>query len=454
MTTSRPASRVASPILDATVENQVRDDPLGKMLLGIVDKLNHLIEVNPKGGLPFSYNSLMRDFDQFSNQQTQKISEETPKLESLVSNVQEKLLEKELNFAYTDIVVDPPKYFSESPTLQDPKRMSDVLKIFPTRAKFTNPSNNIIEHLNAINYSQEIARLSETEFRSILPKCFGSGPYSHLIEWLGHGMDLHDIWFNLLNLYDIRDSPEIARSKLNNFKLYKDTKLTKLLANITILASRVSSILPPGSARKDLFNVESVSNLIRILPTNSSSTITNHINHLQSKLGRHPTFVEVTKALTPFTQSIERDIAANGYSNNAKNVKSTFQLARVEKTAKAERFSTGRKTSSKREKVPHEREGSVSNIFFNKEQENVNYQPRKFSPQNRPNNFYNNKPKKYCSLCGQSNHEASDKCFKMRNSAGKQLVVIPTSRPCPNCIKIDGSKLFHPEKLCFKKKGA
>ena len=54
MSTSKPTSRAASPIFDMNIENQVRDDPLGKLLLGIVDKLNHLIEVNPKGGLPFS----------------------------------------------------------------------------------------------------------------------------------------------------------------------------------------------------------------------------------------------------------------------------------------------------------------------------------------------------------------------------------------------------------------
>ena len=391
----------------------------------------------------------MKDFGQFSSQQTQKISDETPKLESLVSNVQKKLLKKELNFAYTDIVVSPPKFFSCTPTLEDPKRMSDVLKIFPTRNKFTNPSNNIIEHLNSINYSQEIARLNEAEFRAILPKCFGAGPYSHLIEWLGHGMDLSDIWFNLLNLYDTRDDPETARTKLNGYKLFKDTKLTKLLANITILASRISSILPAGPSRLALFNVEAVSNLIRILPTNSSSTVTNHINTLQSKLGRQPTFVEVTKSLSPYTQSIEKDIAANGYNNSSKNNKSTFQLsAKVDRQTKAEGRATGRQNISKREKVHSNREDSVSHIFFNKERDSPKYRQGKFSSQNK----FNNKPKKYCSLCGQTNHEASDTCFKMKNAAGKQLTVIPASRPCSYCLKLDGTKLFHPERLCFKEK--
>ena len=101
MTSSRPPSRAASPILDVESENRVRDDPLGNLLLNISGKLNHLIELNPRGGNPISYNSLMRDFKQFTNQQTQKISEETPKLESLVTNVQDKLIEKELNFACT-----------------------------------------------------------------------------------------------------------------------------------------------------------------------------------------------------------------------------------------------------------------------------------------------------------------------------------------------------------------
>ena len=447
MSTSRPPSRSASsppsPIIISEHEKATRNDPLGSLLLNLAGKVNHLIENSPKGGLPLNYDALCQNFGEFSTNQNDKILSERKNVDDLTLDVQQNLLQKELGYAASEITINPPDYFSPTPTLTDPKRMSDVLKVFPTKSKFSNSSHNIIDHLSTINYAQAIANLSEPEFRNILPKCFGGAPFTHISEYITHSMPLSDIYFSLMRLYDNRDSPDEARKKLENIKIYKDTKFVKLLANITLLCSRIASILPIGESRTSLFNVEAISALLKILPNNSAQTITTHINSLQSKLGRGPTFIEVTKALAPFQTSIEKDFEQNGLSS--RNSKNNFNIS-----ASTNQRDTTRRNFARR--TVQRNEDRKVNIFFNTEDKNTPQGSKR--PFNRNKNYtstsQSSKNGKFCSLCGKDNHVAADGCFKMRLN-GKQVTVIPSGKPCPNCLNIDGTRLFHPAKFCFRK---
>ena len=121
-----------------------------------------------------------------------------------------------MNFSVYDNIIKPPSIFSESDTLNEPRRMAEVLKCFPTKDRFSAGSNiNILQHLENINYAQSIANLSESEFLGILPKCFKNEAYLHLIEWISHGMQIGDIFHSLTKIYDNRDTHETARIKLN-----------------------------------------------------------------------------------------------------------------------------------------------------------------------------------------------------------------------------------------------
>ena len=62
-------------------------------------------------------------------------------------------------------------------------------------------------------------------------------------------------------------------------------------------------------------------------------------------------------------------------------------------------------------------------------------------------------PPKYCSLCGTYNsHNASDLCFKMKDSNNKPIMIVPAQKACNICLKVKGVSLFHLEKFCFHEK--
>ena len=485
---SRKSSRAASPCRDGEIEvirnplgeyeERTRDDPLGSIILNLAGKINSLIETNPKMNKdPINYNNLCNNFIDFA--ESSKKSQ--PKLMDIANSVQNSILDKEMNFSVYDNIIKPPSIFSESDTLNEPRRMAEVLKCFPTKDRFSAGSNiNILQHLENINYAQSIANLSESEFLGILPKCFKNEAYLHLIEWISHGMQIGDIFHSLTKIYDNRDTHETARIKLNEFRIKPNMKLIKIISHLQMLASRVASILPPGEGRTSLYNIEATSALIKILPTNSSHLIQNHVNSLQAKMMRVPSFIEITKSITPFFTSIESDIEANAF-NSFKKKNFLGQLTERKETrnrgvengygsnqVKSHSMLYSQGENFKRENF----RGNFSSNKYNQYETNTkgenwrnNYSPRDRTERprqnfnsnyQRPNNFANNgRPTgtKYCSLCGRSNHNASDGCNQMKFN-NRIIKVIPTHRPCGICEEIDGKKLYHPSRYCFRKTNA
>jgi hypothetical protein len=70
-------------------------------------------------------------------------------------------------------------------------------------------------------------------------------------------------------------------------------------------------------------------------------------------------------------------------------------------------------------------------------------------PNNIPlrNRNANNKNNNTCSLCGMSNHEATN-CRNMVDNQGKKIELIPTYGVCQACPQSVHPRLHHPEALC------
>lgn len=59
------------------------------------------------------------------------------------------------------------------------------------------------------------------------------------------------------------------------------------------------------------------------------------------------------------------------------------------------------------------------------------------------------RPKPYCSLCGEVGHRAVDVCYQMKDEGGRVREVIPTQDHCRECEDALGKKLHHPPSVCF-----
>ena len=388
---------------------------------------NHLVDLS----------KVRRDLNNQALTLDSKFDLQNEKISSLSKDVQNEILTQELNFAQVDNSVHPPVNFASEATLTDPRRLHDVAKIFPTRDKF-NGNSNILSFLSQLNYCQEVAQLTHSEFRDMMLRCFSKTPYTYVEEFLKNNMSTQDIYYSLISLYDSRLSPDEAKSNLNNLKVSKNTKLAKVIGEIMLLGGRASSILPEGEARCALYNVECNSAFVKVLPPHSSTLVSNQINLLHAKLQRSPTFVEVCKSVKPFFDSIQKNIDSLG-TNDPSNFHKRFKpkVYSLSKESDEQSKQTFKKPSNFQNK----------NSGFNRSRPST-----KFTPQSKTGSHdMSMDKKKYCTLCGRNGHTAKDLCYKMRLDNNKIISVVPSYTPCPTCLEKNNVRLFHPVKYCFNR---
>ena len=433
---SRPTSPVRNeeqpfviPPSSIITPSQVETDPNSDSIMELSAKLNDLALSLGRDHL-VDLSQVRRNLETKSNSLENKLLEQSNKINNISKSIQKELLETEMNFCYVESI-KPPENFADGQTLLDPKRLYESTKVFPTREKF-NGTSNIISFLEQVNYAQQVVALSEQEFREMLLRCFTRTPYLYLEEFLKNGMSTADIYMSLISLYDSRLSPETAKADLSELKCTKNKKVAKLLGEIMLLAGRAASILPQGSARSALYNVECNTALVKALPTSSSTLVSNQLNLLHAKLQRAPTFVELCKSVKPFTASIQKDISQFGVNDSNSYKKFKPKVFNLMHTDSGGNFSKLSQKSGNHETNSHDGKS------FKKD-------PRSFTKK------FDNKSStsKYCTLCGRTGHTAQDICFKMRSDTGKVISVIPSYSPCKNCLQKNNVKLYHPIAMCF-----
>ena len=458
LVTSDMEQEETPPVNDQTTRNDLHKQvtnrhPMGKLLLRMAGQHNDLCEKGNNTNI-VNLDNLCQDF--YENLQLEqsnlrkKLTKQngdieaigqklTAQYDNIGQTVESSILEKEMNFSSMKQSIDPPKYFSDVPVLTTAKTLNETLKIFPTRHsnKFDG-SGNILEFLTELNSCQEIARLSEPEFLQMLTKCLTKDPYFETIEYIQYKYKPADIYFALISLYDKRLSPSEARKELNDINCHKGWTIVKLQAKIMKLASRIASDLPPGEGRGGLYNLEATNALKRCVPTQSKQLITNQHNTLCAKLMRTPTFIEITKCLLPFHDSINEDIYMNSpVAPNSKSYKPNYHSRNNSNySGKNKIFMI---ESSDKEQIAH------NDKPYSQERTNKYRGPFGKKSMSEPNE----RNKKYCSLCGSNSHNASDICYKMRTDQNRIIQCVPSYDRCKTCYLETGKELFHAPKYCF-----
>ena len=396
--------------------------------------------------------------------------------------IENSILNKELNYHSVNASVQPPVYFSSEAVITTGRKLQDVLKTFPTKSteRFNGTAQgiNVLEFLHAMNSAQAIMKLSKEEFLQILLKCVSGKVYTLVSECVNYGNDVGDVYHSLITLYDTRMTSADARKMLMNFRAMRNQSLMKVQSQVMEYASRVASDLPVGSSRTHMFNIEANNGLVRCLPHNSATIVSNVINSLCARLQRNPSYVEVIKTLHKYADTINQDIArngvhvsknshGNGYSISSKSNFKVYSMEKRQARSDSTRGKHFRGNNNNREKsgAPTMRRHYTSNDSkrFHVNAMNTYHKNRDVRGQDRTYNMNSDRNgfKKgqkstfkgtYCSLCGSRSHSAENICFKMKDENSRVIEVVPTFYPCEYCLKNVGKKLFHPINLCFNKR--
>ena len=398
-------------------------------------------------------------------------------------DVEGNILNKELNFDSLNAPIRPPVKFSSVPVITTASKMAEVLKSFPTKSnqRFSGKGGSVLEFLNSMNTGQQITNLSKPEFLQVMLKCVSGRVYSMISECIGHNHEIPDVYYSLITLYDNRMTSTKARQILMTYRVPKADNLTKAQSYILELASRVASQLPEGKSRTSMFNIEANNALIRCLPHYASTIATNVLNTLASKLTRNPSFLELTKALTKYRDSINLDITNNGDENRSKNRSRSYREDRNDRKLYAVNTSPNKRYPNSSNNQ-NNRQGRNNNRYnnrynnrpgyrHNRPQTQGRYRKNSVNSVNSQNNRSESQPKdraynmnqnggfrgkkggnsKYCSLCAGTNHNSSDICYKMRDSTGRIVETVPTYNHCETCLQVMGKKVYHPASLCFNR---
>ena len=263
-----------------------------------------------------------------------------------------------------------------------------------------------------------------------------------------------ELYHYLLKRYDQSLSPEKARQRLTMLKASRTDTLAKLISTILKLTHQASLILPP-ECRSILSDLEACQHLIEALPQSSSQFCMQRWTDMKIKQ-KVPRFFAFVQVLDPFREMIDQDIAENGVQERSQNYKYKGKTVNLltksnEQPAKKQFVDTKRNGYEKKNY-----QNNSPNTWKRTGNNNMNNQNKEASGrqstwrQNGNNN--NNKPKeqKFCSLCGQWSHNASDGCRCMMNAEGKVVpCVIPVKQICSNCSNKVHTPLHHKAEYCI-----
>ena len=410
-------------------------DPLGRLILEMASKQNELARKNRSVSSIINLNDICNVFVS-SVEERKKVAEQTKNLDTLPNEIEKNILTKELNFAHLNQAIHPPEFASE-----DTNKLAEAAKIFPVRYKFTGTNRSVLEFLEDLNFCQKSLKLSQPEFLDILLRCVTSKAYQTISEFVRLGYSVDDIYLNLILQFDNRATAQSCRKEIANLFVSKSSNLIDLQNHIMYLASRISSQLPPGEARQNLYNLEGCRALINALPTNSSHIVGSNYNIMTAKLGAAPSFVQLIKTLVPHHDSINNDIRTNGKASHM----NSDRRPRFHRDTRSKIFSIS-STDGRSDKRNMDNNMSSQNRrpFVNNMQRNTQFR--------RGNkDFEGRKEGKHCSLCGASNHTASQICYKMKTDNGRICEVVPSFKHCETCEKLMGKRLFHPPKFCINR---
>ena len=389
----------------------------------------------------------------------------------------ERLLQRELNSHILTQEIEPPEYFSPVPTLTTPHKMAENLKLFPNRnnrfsGDLKETSMTIVEFLSLMKAAQKQCKLSLDEFQDALLTSTTGKAHLLLKEWIDNGQNMSSIFHSLTLHFDKRLSAEEARVQLAIYNAPKTANLADVIAHIQLLVGRISIGLPDQASRKASYNHETITALIKSLPPYSATTVQNTFSQLSAKMGRACEATELTRALNMYRHSIDTDIKNNGVDNSKNRMgRQNFVGNRRNKNPNWRQFSSY-SIQQNMSRPPYVQNNGKFNQFSNLKQDfkntfmHKNLPPRlNMSSGNNERRQVNGRFKKNpikprtnysnmgCSLCGLSDHKASQGCPNMKTDDGRLYKTLPSHSTCSLCPGAKKNTLNHPPMVCPFRKG-
>jgi len=479
-------SQTSNPDMDTYIAF-TKNSPLGRVLLSMTNDNMRLAAKTKENAMETRIPELCENF--YNAMMIEKQSNNR-RIWQAMSDIEDRLINKELNSHKINQSVEPPNNFSDVPTLTTPKQRVDCLKLFPTGShKFSGQKKDgqmdIMEYLSLVKSAQAQCNLSIPEFYEMLLASTTGKAHLLMSEWISLNEDPATIFHNLLLHFDKRIQPEEARKQLYSYKAPKSSNFSDVEAHIMQLANRATDSMPPGPSKRDAYQMEYINGLIRCLPIQSSILVQNTNNMLSSRLGRAAHASELSKALNLYRHSLDLDIKTHGSDTFKKFQKAPFKANSkgIRHTSYAIMNSTYPNTSqSNNNRASYQTQKQAIRPESNRMRTNARpIQSRQFSmrtqyngmgqnngsaPQfkdNRPNpnrmrlgngKFSQNKtPQNYCSLCGKKDHRAKDGCPNMVDDNGVRVNCFPCHGTCQICPDRVSPRLNHSAIYCPYRKG-
>ena len=440
-------------------------NPLGKVLLNL---LADNLALQEKCGITESNLSAKDLCKAFHSQMESERKLIKAGLDQAADITEERILSREFNSLCVSQDETLPCYFSKRPKLITNSANVEALKLFPTKIKFSGSnyeSLTLQEFFHNLKIAQEQMRLTEEEFIKMMLQCTSGRANELLNQWISQKEGINEIYFNLTLHFDKRMTTETARQKLLTIMAPKTSDLARHISNIMTLAQRAASAIPAGVSRTSYFNNEAINALMRSLPPASRTTCSNLFHTLSAKARRAITFNELTRPLITLRDTIDADIKAHGVGPS-----SNAQTSKFSERRKAKRMGPPNKMPTTfvvnaqsgepepiryRQKRPnfrsnHNQQSTVYLTASGNNAQKQNNASANFKRQQTGNQPYrtNQAKRKYCSLCGETNHTAAQGCRHMRDANNRVVNVQPTQSTCNACPPTVSPRLNHPAVFC------
>ena len=490
--------------VDKEFRNTIKDG-LGKNMLEVNAQLK---EVSKALNIPFKItdDNVCHDFNDHTNAITSSILKQITKtFQNLKADMYDQMNERvkaldtskqnknRLNLRIKDAIL-PPDNFSNEDVIKDHKSIQIANDNFPIKSKFSGTNSvSVVEYLNNLNYAQYMTNCSEKEFRRFMLKSTTGQAYNEISNLLDGNVPLEDIYTSLLLRYDTRSKPEAAKRELENFRTPVDASFDSVVSSIMNLGQR-AKFMYAKEAREHIYDTDCTRALEKALPFGFNTEYINHYNLLVSELGRVPTFNELVSQLGHVSTSIDahyKDERGSRYRNRYEvnqfrksNYYPNTQGGKSEDRKKHAQIRLLKETPQTYpprdiDNKDYSKHGSYYNLSDRKNVQNQHFDKHVHDSRTEAQSRHNirslhsdadekssykvndrsmfkrdgpvGRGRLHCSLCGASNHSASDGCFKMRSNSGKLAFVAPSSGHCDTCLAEAKQILHHPSERCFRR---
>ncbi len=310
-----PLQKLIDSLKDDLALTSTLDNGLGRIIIGNVAQLK---ELSTKANIPYmdDLDRTIEDFNDYKDSLKQNIQERIDsRIDEHNANLDEmlnqKLLERELNYFDQTETIRPPSVFSPRDVLNNNEsKVTAANNSFPTKRKF-NGSNHpsqpsIVEFLINMNAAQRKCNLSKREFTEYLNLCCTGPTFETVSCMIDAGKTLDEIYQGLLMAYDTRLKPKDAKRALELYRPPPGATLNSVSTEIMKYGQR-ACLTYDKSSQGSAYDTMCIDALIDKLPEAASALAENCRQELNSRLKKTPTFADLLRALAKYGSTIDKE---------------------------------------------------------------------------------------------------------------------------------------------------